>query len=269
MSRLHRAARFGDIERVATCLAEGDDINEMGVHATSPLLVAARKGHLEVVRLLLEAGAQVDLVNRRHETALRFAAMGGHVDVVRELVSHGADVNAVLGKSTAALDAARFDQRDVVAFLESVGADVHFKGPDGISASEWLERGGIGGQFDPAMLETPERIARETAMVRKQMAQGLSAEEYAAVHGRRILVWSYGIREYVDREAQEWARQVSEILRTPGLLEKVEEQYLQGEDLEDARRCRGRSERRERVSEERATRRIRRRGQMTEDSPGD
>jgi hypothetical protein len=55
------------------------------------------------------------------------------------------------------------------------------------------------------------------------MAGGLGADEYAARHGRRILVWSYGACRYPDPAVEAWARRVAEVLFTPGLLDACEE----------------------------------------------
>jgi hypothetical protein len=170
MSRLHRAARLGKYGEVASCLAQGDDVNAVNARHFSALMLAAREGHLPIVQPLLDAGADASLAHPNGRAALHYAASAGHLDVVRALVA---------GKAA-------------------------------------------------------ERS------VRKHMAEGLSAEEYAARHGRCILIWSYGAYQYADPEVERWARRVAEVLSTPGLLDECEERFLRGEEREEARRCRAR-----------------------------
>jgi hypothetical protein len=255
MSRLHRAARMGKYGEVAECLAQGEDVNAISIHHFSALMLAAREGHLEIVMLLLKAGADVRLTHPNGRTALHFAASAGRLTVVQALVAHGVDVDA-LSKTgcTPAIEAAQFNHREVVMFLQARGADMTLRNRQGRTADDYLEQGGV---FGHAMRLFPEesgtsdnlsehRLARAgaEAHVLRLMAEGLSADEFAAKHGRRILVWSYGYYRFRDSEVEQWAHRVSEVLFTPGLLDICEEQFLQGEELADARKCRTRRARR-------------------------
>ena len=64
--------------------------------------------------------------------------------------------------------------------------------------------------------------SKETAVLKGGARR---ADEYAARHGRQILVWGYGGYRYSDMQAQEWAARVADLLFTPGLLDDCEEDH--------------------------------------------
>lgn len=243
MARLHRAARVGNSEDVTVCLAEGNDFNAVGILHLTPLMIAAQEGHLAVVQLLLQAGADIHITTPKGSTALHLAAQKGHLKVVQALVAHGADVNARSdGGLTPAISAAQFNRQEVARFLLDQGTDAGYRDQQGRTAADWLEQGGVQGQFKSrfplGFNSSPAAIKRAEERVRSMMAKEPSAEEFAANHGRNTLVWSYGLYAFEDKEVNRWAKRVSEILLTPGMLDIYEEQYLQGEALEEARKCR-------------------------------
>jgi ankyrin repeat protein len=242
MSSLHTAARRGDDDTARDCLAEGADVNAWSVRSFTPLMLAVRNRHASTVKLLLGAGADVHLAHPNGRTALHFAASTGCLPIVALLVENGAnlDVRSNIG-CTAMLEAAEFNHEDVVVFLKENGADAQCRCREGLTADDWLAQGGVFGRVKklcPNLEKQAGAHAAET--VRKMMAEGLSPAEYAAKHGRRILVYGYGADRFADSEMERWAHGLAEILFTPGMLEQCEEQYLQGEELEDARRCRAR-----------------------------
>ena len=245
MSRLHRAVRMGNYHAVAEYLADGDDLNAFGIRDCSPLMIAAAEGHIAVVYLLLKAGADVSLKHTNQRTALHLAAFKGHLEVVKALVARNADVNALsrIG-CTPALEAAQFNHREVVAFLQSQGSNASHCDGEGLTADEWLAFGGVEGRFNQQFPDglhsipgTKERIERD---VRGLMSEGLTADAFAAKHGRHILVWGYGHDHFADPEVEKWAHRVAEVLFNPTLLAECEERYLAGEELEEARKLRAR-----------------------------
>jgi hypothetical protein len=253
MSHLHRVARLGRRDEVVECLAAGANVNEFSIHHFTPLMLAAREGHADVVRLLLAAGANANAAHPNGRTTLHLAAANGHLEVVQQLVEHGARLDAVSrGDRTALLEAAVFNHAPVVTYLIEQGANADVRDPEGLTAEEWQAQGGWSSRlqrehpewFDPSA-EPPLATEAAEREVRRQMADGLAADEYAAKHGRCILIWSYGSYRYRDATVQTWARRVSEVLRSPELLEACEERFLHGEELDDARQLRARRARRQ------------------------
>lgn len=248
MSHLHRAARLGTLDEVAVCLARGENVNARSVHHYSPLMLAARGGHLPVVLLLLDAGANVRLVHPDGRTALHFAAEGGHLNIVQTLLVHGAPVNGLTADGCSpAILAARADAGAVVSLLKSAGANLALEDRQGRTVRDWLAEDGVRRCCDCTTSEwfAAHRQAtdHDGTVIRGLMADGLSADEYAARHGRHILVWKYGGYRFDDRSVEQWAGRVAEVLFTPELLAQCEERFLHGPDLEDARKLRRRRER--------------------------
>lgn len=251
MGSIHRAARVGDVEDVAALLSQGEDVNIISGRSGTPLMVAAQSGHLPVVRLLLSAGADIAQVHPNGSTALHHAAQKGRLSVVQELVAHGAPVNVLDSeKRTPALEAALWNHVTVVDFLLQNGAAADARDADGLTAQDWLDRGGIvRGNSDSraewlVYINSPGARQRAQEQMRRLMAEGLSADEWAAKHGRNTLMWSYGSYHYDDPDVKAWVARVTEVIFFPDLLHECEERWLTGADLEDARKVRARREKR-------------------------
>ncbi len=245
MSRLHWVTSLGNEEEVVKCLAEGESVNAIGVKHFSALMLASIEGNVTIAELLLKAGANPNLTHPNGRTALHFAASNGHLKIVQALVAHKANVNALSRRGfTPAMDAAQSNHREVVDFLREQKTDMTLKDEKGSTADDWLEEGEVQGrlekQFPDVFGEKREAGKESEDHVRELMAKGLSADAFSAKHGRLILVWSYGASQFADLQVQAWAHRVAEVLFTPGLLETCEEQYLTGEELEDARKLRAR-----------------------------
>lgn len=254
MAHIHSMARLGRYAEVAACLAAGADADAVSPRGSTPLMLACRAGHAEIVCLLLKAGADPNVRTAKGHTALRSAVDGRRIGIVGVLLEHGADADPVdtHGHTPVQWAAMRGDVQ-IVGLLRTHGADMARPGPGGLSAEQWTAEGGVSGRTrrqHPEWFPTedgtlPLADAGSHAAVREQMAEGLTAEEYAAKHGRLILVYSFGMYRYDDPEVEAFARRVWEVLSTPGLLGECEERYLTGEELEAARRCRARLERAE------------------------
>ena len=162
MSLLHRAARLGKCDEVAACLAQGEDVDAVGLHHFSALMLAAREGHLPVVVLLLDAGADPSIRHPNWCSALHLAAS-----------STGC---------TPAFEAARFNYRDVVSFLHDHGANASFKDWESLTAEDWLTQSGVQGRFKWLSERFGGLPGRENAerSVQRLMAEGLSADEFVA-----------------------------------------------------------------------------------------
>jgi ankyrin repeat protein len=129
-TRLSRAARDGDWEKVDLLLANGADINVALYKEDTPLYIAAENGQKDMVEWLLSKGANGNVKNTFNGfTPLHLAANNGHKDVVDLLIAKGANVNVKTYKTNGGYTplhvAARNGHKDVVELLLSKGADVN------------------------------------------------------------------------------------------------------------------------------------------------
>ena len=105
MTQLIDAVRANDLVTVKRLLAEGADVEDMGLTGETPLVEAAARGHSPIVAVLLESGARVEDPRRvdsvlylelrrlREPNVILFtpvsaivaASLGGHVDTVELL----------------------------------------------------------------------------------------------------------------------------------------------------------------------------------------
>lgn len=102
-TRLHLAAKYGNLELARELLAQGASVNLRNFQAngsgTTALHLACHGGHLEIARLLIEAGAEVNAqchywidVFTNCITPLTLAAQQGHTTIVIELATARAAV---------------------------------------------------------------------------------------------------------------------------------------------------------------------------------
>lgn len=77
-----------------------------------------------------------------------------------------------------------------------------------------------------------------TRRAEEMMADGLSPDEYMARHGRNIIMWSGSRNVYADPLVQAWVERAADVWTNPELLAAAEEQFLVGDELEMARKCR-------------------------------
>src|SRR2546425_11513593 len=157
------AAESGDRATVLRLLAEGADVNALGLYGTTAIMWAASNDDLDLVRELIKAGANVKLKNQfgtsaiteagiigsasiidallqagadpntknpEGETPLMAVARSGKVEAARRLLDAGADINAkeAWGEQSALMWAAAQSQAEMVKFLASRGADVNARG---------------------------------------------------------------------------------------------------------------------------------------------
>jgi len=116
------ALRDGNVALVKKFLDAGVDVNEK-FFAWEALQIAANKKQLAVVKLLAERGADL---NYKHPltkmTAFHFAAYNDDKDMLSYLASKGADINSKLRGGVSIIRAIRDEGKDdTVKFLLSLG----------------------------------------------------------------------------------------------------------------------------------------------------
>jgi beta-lactamase regulating signal transducer with metallopeptidase domain len=123
---LFEAAEGGDLDRVASLMASGANVNAILYGDGSPLIAAARRGRLAVVQQLLDAGADPDLRVDGDGSPLIMAAANGHLDIVTLLLNRGASVDRIVqGDENALIQASANGHLPVVQLLVARGADVN------------------------------------------------------------------------------------------------------------------------------------------------
>ena len=93
-SKLHYAARIGDVVEMQTLLDQGASVDvRQRTFCGTPLQYAASAGRVEGVHLLIKHKATTDATDLSLRTPLMWAAWKGHADVVQALLDAGADIH--------------------------------------------------------------------------------------------------------------------------------------------------------------------------------
>ncbi|MCF8462761.1 MAG: ankyrin repeat domain-containing protein [Rickettsiaceae bacterium] len=123
---LFTAVMSGDLEKVASLLAAGADVDAGDKYEATVLMYAAKSGNLDIAKLLLAARADVNAADKNGTTALLNATKSGNVDIAKLLLAARADVNAAdKNGTTALLNAADLGNVDIAKLLLANGADVN------------------------------------------------------------------------------------------------------------------------------------------------
>ncbi|XP_070555918.1 uncharacterized protein [Ptychodera flava] len=86
LSRLHLAARKGDLQSMSALCANTRKVDVPGVYGNTPVYTACVSGKLEAVKMLIQHGADVTKLNDWGDTLLHRAARWGQYDVVEFLL---------------------------------------------------------------------------------------------------------------------------------------------------------------------------------------
>lgn len=127
-----QAIEHGQLEKVATILNTGVEIDYRFESGRTPLIVAAASGQADTARFLIERGARVDLQEDGKYTALHWAAYYGHERIIAALAAAGAAVNVAqnTGDTPLALAVMR-GHRDAARLLLELRANPNLAGSKG------------------------------------------------------------------------------------------------------------------------------------------
>lgn len=81
ISSLCKAAMQGDVDKVRSLIALGEELNEKSLGLT-PAMYAARYNRAEVLRVLLLNGANLNIKSEKGYTAKEYATMSNATDVL-------------------------------------------------------------------------------------------------------------------------------------------------------------------------------------------
>jgi ankyrin repeat protein len=129
---LMRAALFGDTATVALLLRKGIDINARDQGGATALINAIENSNRAVVLQLLESGANPDLPVNISPSALCDAVIFNDTEVVKAILKK---TKSKIGIQASLLFAVynEHDNTEIIQMLIDNGADVNFKGPNGMT----------------------------------------------------------------------------------------------------------------------------------------
>uniref|UniRef100_A0A2K6FCW1 Ankyrin repeat domain 31 n=1 Tax=Propithecus coquereli TaxID=379532 RepID=A0A2K6FCW1_PROCO len=119
-SRLHVAARRGNLSVVKALIESGADVNLKDNAGWTPLHEAAHEGSADIIVELLKAGANVNSENLDGILPLHDAVASNHLKAAEILLQNGANPNQKNQKQKTALDEA--DDEKMKELLKSYGA---------------------------------------------------------------------------------------------------------------------------------------------------
>ena len=119
------AVREGDVEKVASFLERGYDVNKVDGKGLIPLFYAARDGNVDMTEILLKYRANINFKDTFGNTPLVWACERGHREVAEILIEAGSDIDIQNHNGfTPLMRAVEAGQREMVEFLIEKGGDI-------------------------------------------------------------------------------------------------------------------------------------------------
>lgn len=133
---LHKAVKSGDVKKVNTLIAQGNDINEKKTFSKkTPLIYAAENELTEITEILLTKGAKTEEKDTLGDTALLKAANIANLEILQILLTKGANVDATNNNGdTAMLILAKTGSVKAVELMLKYNAKPDVKNADGETA---------------------------------------------------------------------------------------------------------------------------------------
>ncbi|KAJ6964787.1 hypothetical protein NC652_002883 [Populus alba x Populus x berolinensis] len=89
---LLKAARYDDIEDIASLASSGVSLDSKDSLGRTALHMVAANGHLDIVEYLISQGVDLNSANKEKNTALHWACLNGHIEVVKKLILAGSSL---------------------------------------------------------------------------------------------------------------------------------------------------------------------------------
>jgi uncharacterized protein len=139
VSLLLKAAKKGDVKKLALLLDGGEDIEAKGQFEHTPLMRALGSQQKGAALLLIARGANVDYKTSDGASCIQLAAMFGEVDVLAAIIDAGANINERDDTAmTPVMWAANRGHLDALRLLIERGADVNARDDCGRTALVYI-----------------------------------------------------------------------------------------------------------------------------------
>lgn len=239
---LNQAAVDGDLDRVKTLVAEGQNVNAVNRMGMTPLVVAAMNDRTAVCEFLVEKGADVNAKDGRGQTALYFAVDRNNMQLVELLVKKGADVNATTGRGENAFSLAKTKRNadgntEIVDFLAKNGAtdpvvqDLYgdsYYGDEGMAPGGrgGMPRAAVTGSIAPAAVQVDLLADPNEIKARVKTFEGLekAIQDVSAKSSSEQRYWEqtrYDNRTSVARAAQKQVEDELALVKKVAVEEKA------------------------------------------------
>jgi ankyrin repeat protein len=244
LAALSRAVLLNEVAVARLLLAEGADVNQRDVHATTPLEWAVLMGRMEMAKLLLAGGADPNSRDITGRTSLMCAAERADEDMARVLVDAGGDVNAARymdvsaplhdGETILMAAASRSAGDPVVRFLLARGADLTRRGRYGQTALSLASGRGLTDIVETLLDAGADPNSRdddgETPLMAAAKLARLDAIRALLAHGadvNAVAANGYTAVRYADwdcarSDAEQLLREAGAIVEGPIYIDDVE-----------------------------------------------